>query len=61
MTQKQTFGGIVSSRSIFPVALAGAFQGNAQWGFGYHENNTRAYGLRCQQQDQSPALAGSRA
>lgn len=23
-------------------ALAGAFQGNAQWGFGYHENNTRA-------------------
>ncbi len=23
-------------------ALAGAFQGNAQWGFGFHENNTRA-------------------
>jgi len=23
-------------------ALAGAFQGNAQWGFGYHEGNTRA-------------------
>ena len=23
-------------------ALVGAFQGNAQWGFGYHENNTRA-------------------
>lgn len=23
-------------------ALAGAFQGNAQWGFGFHEKNTRA-------------------